>query len=117
MSGWKTLIAAELLVLWIGAVGRVKTATGGSLSAVVAVDGVKAGIPVALIGFWLFLVADLGADSISALLGAIIAFSYLTGSVQAIVSVMDSLLAMSGVTEPEGNGGTSETELPPHTQH
>jgi len=95
MKQMKTIIVVEMLILWLGTINHYKKDYKNNLADTVAAIGVRTIIPTGILTFWLLLIADLGAGEVAALLGGIISFTYLMGSVSLLNDITDSLLAIS----------------------
>lgn len=76
----KTLIVVEMLTLWAGNLVRAQQNGSKTYLQVITDIGVTNLVPITALGFFLLLAADQGYGEIAALLGAIIAFSYLASS-------------------------------------
>lgn len=99
----KALIFVEMVVLWFGNVNHYMKEDKTDLNTTVQEVGLRTAVPVSLLAFFLFLLADLGAAKIAALFGALVSFAYLMGSADTLNDVTDAILkeaAPETTTEP-----------------
>lgn len=97
MRGAKTIILGEMLLLWAGTIMHYQGRFASLPDAVIQV-GVRTSIPTLILLFWLMLLADVGGEEgglIAALLGGIIAFTYLTNALSLLNDLTDALLLAS----------------------
>ena len=95
MGVTRTLIIVEMLLLWLGTIDHYKKDYRGSIALSAANVGIRTVIPVGLLTFWLLLLADLGAGGLAALIGGIIAYTYILGSLTLLTDITDAMLAIS----------------------